>query len=263
MKISSIPKAGRKGAVVYLNTRHGKVAREYVCPRNPRSPEQQGHRRNVRAVTGRWRTLSAEQRAAWCAATANKYFINEAGRRVRLNGYHHFVSLNTRRADLGLPQFDLPPAEPVFSPNPVAELVATNTGGKFTLNLHMPSPPAQYTLVQGAAPVSAGVRCVQHFPFLGLLPPPTDGWSDITELYVARYGVPKAGTAIWIRTCQHIDGWTDVPKVARARVPAPAPWRASPPLRRPIPAYRPVASPESRRSPSDGGSEVLRRDSGG
>jgi hypothetical protein len=46
----------------------------------------------------------------------------------------------------------------------------------------------------------------------------TDGWSDITELYIARYCVPKAGTAIWIRTCQHIDGWTDVPKVARARV---------------------------------------------
>ena len=27
--------------------------------------------------------------------------------------------------------------------------------------------------------------------------------------------------AIWIRTCQHIDGWTDVTKVARARVRAP------------------------------------------
>ena len=53
------------------------------------------------------------------------------------------ISVNTRRADLDLPQFDLPPAEPVFSP-------------------------------------------------------------------------------IWIHTCQHIGGWTDVPKVARARVPAPA-----------------------------------------
>ena len=156
-------------------------------------------------------------------ASANKYFITESGRQVRLNGYHFFVSMNTRRADLGLPQFDLPPAEPVFRPNPVAELVITNTGGKITLKLRVPSPPAQYTLVQGAAPVRTGVRCVQHFPFLGLLPPPTDGWSDITELYVARYGVPKAGTAIWIRTCQHIDGWTDVPKVTRARVPAATP----------------------------------------
>jgi hypothetical protein len=55
-----------------------------------------------------------------------------------------------------------------------------------------------------------------------LLPPATDGWSDITDLYKARYGEPKPGMAIWIRTCQHIDGWTDVPKVARARVPAAA-----------------------------------------
>jgi hypothetical protein len=222
MKISAIPKSGRKGSVVYVNTRHCNVARQFVCHSNPRTAEQQGHLNNVRAVTGRWRTLSAEQRAAWCAATANTYFVTETGRRVRLNGYHHFVSLNTRRADLGLPQFDLPPAEPFFSPNPVAELVITNTGGEITLKLRVPTPPAQYTLVQGARPVRSGVRCVQHFPFLGLLPPPTDGWSDITNLYVARYGVPKAGTAIWIRTCQHIDGWLDVPKVARARVPAAA-----------------------------------------
>ncbi len=115
--------------------------REYVRPRNPRTTEHQSHRDNVRAVTGRWRTPNAEQRAAWCIAAANHYFVTETGRRVRLNGYHHFVSLNVRRADLGLPQFDLPPAEPVFSPNPVAELVITNTGGKITLKLRVPSPP--------------------------------------------------------------------------------------------------------------------------
>ena len=133
------------------------------------------------------------------------------------------LGVNTRRADLGLPQFDLPPAEPVFSRNPVGELVATYTGGEFTLKLRVPRPPAQYTLVQGARPVRTGVRCVQHFPFLGLLPPPTDGWSDITALYKARYGEPKPGTTIWIRTCQHIDGWLDSPKVVRARVLAAAP----------------------------------------
>ena len=71
MKISSIPKSGRKGSVVYLNTRYGKVAREYVRPSNPRTPEQQGHRNNVRAVSGRWRTLTPEQSAAWRMAAAN------------------------------------------------------------------------------------------------------------------------------------------------------------------------------------------------
>jgi hypothetical protein len=221
MKMQSIPKRGRKGSVIYSETRHGKVAREYVTPRNPRTADQQAHRNNVRAVTGRWRTLTPEHRAAWCAAAANRYFVTGTGRRVRLHGYQHFVSLNTRRADLDLPQFDLPPAEPVFSQNPVDELVATFTGGKFTLKLRVPGPTAQYTLVQGAAPVRSAVRYVHHFPFLGLLPPPKDGWSDITDLYVARYGVPKANQAIWIRTCQHIDGWIDVPKKLRARLSAP------------------------------------------
>ena len=222
MKMQSIPKRGRKGSVIYSETRHGKVARAYVPPRNPRTAQQQDHRHNVRAVSARWSTLTPEQRSAWCVTAAGRYFINEEGRQVRLNGQNFFVSLNVRRADLGLPQFDLPPPEPVFSLNPVDELVATFTGGRFTLKLRVLGPTAQYTLVYGAAPVGSAVRYVHHFPFLGLLPPPKDGWSDITELYVARYGVPKVGTAIWIRTCQHIDGWTDTPKVARARLLAPA-----------------------------------------
>ena len=220
MKISSIPKRGRKGSVIYSETRHGKIARQYVRPCDPRTPDQLSNRSNFGAVSKRWRTLVADQFAAWRTAALDRYIVTKAGRRVRPNCYHYFVSVNTQRADLGLPQFDLPPAEPVFSTNPVAELVVTNTEVGMTLKLRVTGPPAHYTLLQAAAPVRTGVRSVQHFAFLGLLPPPIDGWSDITELYVARYGVPKLGTAIWIRTCQHVDGWTDAPKVTRARVPA-------------------------------------------
>jgi hypothetical protein len=223
MKISSIPKSGRVGSVVYFNGRYGKVVRPYVRPRDPRTPDQLRSRDNFGAVCQRWRACTQEQRAAWRTAAANGPFVPETGRQVHLNGYTFFVRMNLRRADLGLPQFDLPPARPVFSPNPVAELVVASTGGVIALKLRVLSPPIRYTLVQGAAPVRTGVRCVQHYTFLGLLPPPIDGWSDITPLYVARYGVPKPGTAIWIRTCQHIDGWIEVPKVSRARVPARSP----------------------------------------
>jgi hypothetical protein len=41
MKISFIPKKGRKDLVVYVNSRHGNIARKYVRPRNPRTAEQQ------------------------------------------------------------------------------------------------------------------------------------------------------------------------------------------------------------------------------
>ncbi len=222
MKIQSIPKSGRQGNVVFVKGRCGNVVRNFVPPSNPRTADQQRHRQNILAVSRRWRTLSLEQRGTWRVLAANTDFVNDKGERVALNCFKLFVSLNTRRADLGLPQFDVAPAEPVFSPSPVLELAVTYPDGKFTLKLRVQGTPAQVILVQGARPVRSGVRCVQHFPFLGLLPPPIDGWSDITELYVARYGVPKANQAIWIRTCQHIDGFTDVPKVLRFRIPASA-----------------------------------------
>ena len=57
---------------------------------------------------------------------------------------------------------------------------------------------------------------------LGLLPPAKDGWCDITDLYVARYGVPKPNWAVWIRISQDIDGRTDRPRVFRACLPATA-----------------------------------------
>jgi hypothetical protein len=222
MKMQSIPKRGRDQNVIYSETRHGKVARECVPPANPRAPRQQAHRLNVSAVSSHWRRLLPEQRAAWYAAVAGQYRVTKTGRRIRVSPYNLFRSLNIRRADLGLPYFDLPSAKPAFGPTPAKELVIINTGAGMAIKLRLSRPPAQDILVYGAAPVRTGVRWVQHFPLLGLLPPPTDGWSDLTQLYVARYGVPKPGTAVWIRVCQYIDGWTDDTKAFRVCVKAPA-----------------------------------------
>jgi hypothetical protein len=206
MKIQSIPKSGRQGDVVFVKGRCGNVVREFVPPSNPRTADQQAHRQNILAVSRRWRTLSLEQEGTWRVLAANTYF----------------VSLNTRRADLGLPQFDVAPPEPVFDLSPVLDLDISYVRGKCTIKLRVDGTPEQLILVQGAKPVRSCVRFVLHFPFLGLLPPPINGWSNITEMYVARFGVPKPGTAVWIRTCQHIDGFIDAPKALRFRIPASA-----------------------------------------
>ena len=219
-KILSPPQSGRVGNVVFCQTRYGQVVRNYVVPRNPKSQAQQANRSRFGTTSTGWRALDPAKRIAWSIAAADSYTTSRSGRRVALNGYNYFIRVNASRVHLGLSQLDLPPAVPSFSPNPVAELSIANTGGTVTVKLRVPNQPGQYTLVQGAAPVSAGVRCVQHYPLLGLLPAPVDGWSDITDLYVARYGVPMVGTAVFIRTCQHTDGWTDLPKVASALVPA-------------------------------------------
>ncbi len=219
MKLISPPQTGRVGDVVNVISRYGQLARKYTVPRNPRTPRQQANRGSFGAVVRRWRRLDPEQRLAWGVAAANNYTVNRQGKRMALNGYNHFVSINAARAAKALSLFDLPPAVPTFPPNPVAELAISNAGDNLSLKLHVTSQPGQYTLVCGAAPVSAGVRCVQHFVFLGFLPAAEDGWSDITELYVKRYGQPPVGQVVYLRTSQHIDGWVDVAKEASAVVP--------------------------------------------
>ena len=101
------------------------------------------------------------------------------------------------------------------------ELLISNCGGIITLKLRVPALPAEHAIVPGAAPCSTGISCVQHFSGLGFLPAPTDGWSDLTALYVAWQGVPPGGQAVRIRTRQQINGWNDLPKQTSAIVLAP------------------------------------------
>ena len=220
MKTLSPPQSGRVGNVVYVLSRYGQLVRQFVPPRNPQTPRQQANRQAFAAVASRWRTLVPDQRTAWALAAANCYTCGRRGPRVPLNGYNYYVKINAARAAKGLGRLDLPPPIPTFSPNPVAELAATSSGGLLRLQLRVPSPPAHDTLVYGAAPVSPGVSCVQHFVFLGFLPPAVEGWSDVSALYAACYGQPAPGKAVYLRTCQQMDGWTDTPKEVSALLPA-------------------------------------------
>ena len=212
----SVPESGKVGPFVNLSTRYGQVQRQLTVPRDPRAPGQLACRSNMAYVANHWQFLTDPQRTAWDLIAADSAVMGFLGRSTSLPGYNLYVRMNVARMDIGLSVFDLPPALPAFSPNPVAELLATTEGGAFQLRLHVLSGPAEHTLVLGARPCSPGVRCVQHFPFLGFLPAPVDGWCNITDLFVKRYGVPRIGRAIFIRTRQHVNGWSDPPKQVRA-----------------------------------------------
>jgi hypothetical protein len=65
-----------------------------------------------------------------------------------------------------------------------------------------------------------------------VLPDEDSEVADITDLYVAKHGVPPAGKRIFIQTLQQINGWRDRPKTTSARVLAP---QASAAVRDPTP----------------------------
>jgi hypothetical protein len=98
-------------------------------------------------------------------------------------------------------------------------MAITNTGGVVALKLTCPTDPGDNTIVRGSKPVSQGVEVCKDFRILGACPAPVAGASDITGLYTARYGVPKAGTKVYVQVNQIVDGWESLPRAFSAIVP--------------------------------------------
>jgi hypothetical protein len=211
-KVICPPISGRVGDKVYVIGRFGQTVRPYVPPRNPRTPAQTRTRQVFGALASQWRGLTPEARLDWCAAA-----IRDG---LRISGFSYFMKLNPARIHIGLPRLDYPPSgRPSFDVSPVTAAAVVVSGGQASIKLQVPNPPGTHTLVEVAAPVSAGVRFVQGYRYVGLLPAPVDGWSNITELVVRRFGEPTRGEVLFIRIRQQTDGWLDAGKVLSALVP--------------------------------------------
>jgi hypothetical protein len=219
MRALTVPQTGKQGPTVAVLTRYGQVLRQYIKPKDPHSPAQMRIRSNLGRVSARWRVLTPEQRQAWALAASEAKSRPRLGKSAALSGCQFFIKINCARAAIGLEQLSEPPARPQFAQNPVEGFTITNTRGSITLKLRVPTAPESHITVYGAAQCSAGVSFVRDFTILGPLPSPERGMSDITDIYVARYGVPRAGLQVFIRTRQQINGWEDQPKQVSAIVP--------------------------------------------
>ncbi len=219
MKIIDVPQSGHLGTFITFTNRFGQFRRPYVVPRDPRTPAQLQVRSRFGRISARWRILTDKQRAAWTSSASENQSRSRLGKSGPLTGCQLFVKINTNLAFVGEDQLDDPPNFPQFADNPVGDLSITTTDGVMAIKLSVPSEPPRHMLVWATAPASAGTSFAKRFVFLGLLPPPVAGFSDITQLYVARYGLPPARQRIFVRTQQQVNGWQDRPVQTTAVVP--------------------------------------------
>ncbi len=219
MRALTVPQTGKQGTIVAVRTRYGQVLRQYIKPKDPHSSAQMRIRSNLGRVAALWRTLTPEQRQDWILAAQDANSRPRLGKSASLTGCQFFIKINCARAAIGLEPLRDPPARPEFAPNPVGKLTITNTRGKIAIKLAVTATPEGHITVYGAAPCSAGVSFVRDFAMLGPLPDSDGDVCDITDIYVARFGVPRAGMQIFIRTQQQINGWEDAPKQVSAIVP--------------------------------------------
>jgi hypothetical protein len=220
MKILDIPKSGKCGQVVAFQSRYGLCLRQLVSPRNTITPARQFMRRAFgRHSQGYSRKLGEEQRHRWILAGAQVMSDPRLGQNGPLTGQQLYTSINSVRSRVNLPETLEPPARVVFGLSAVGELVAEETEAGVRLRVRITGELNEDVMVFGQEPCSAGRRKRRNVAYLGLLPPPVDGWSDITHLYRARYGEPRPGTRVFIVTCQQKNGWKGMDRETSALVP--------------------------------------------
>jgi hypothetical protein len=220
MKILDIPQSGKRGLNVSQAGPFGQISRTLAIPANPRTAAQMAVRDNLSRVAGKWRTLTEPQRVEWMEAATAVKSTSRLGQNGALSGFQLFAKINCTLAQFGQDQVDTPPLRPQFDDLAVQDFAITNTGGAIALSLTCPTNPGQNTIVRGSKPVSQGIEVCKDFRILGACPAPVAGSSDITGLYTARYGVPKAGTKVYVQVNQVVDGWESLPRTYSAIVPA-------------------------------------------
>ena len=212
MKVRRGKFSGAIGNEVYVNTKQGQVVRSR--PRRPprATPDRQRARANLGRVASLWRTLSDQQFAAWAAAAKKEGMLP----------YRFFCQINGTLAAYGQPRLLDPPKRERLRPNPVEALEIRNQRGVITLRLRVPEAPAQFTFVFGVRWCSRGISVPRrNGVLLGPLPQAVQGWSDITDLYVNKFGQPPPGSRVFIWTRQVINGRKDALKRTCADVPPP------------------------------------------
>jgi hypothetical protein len=220
MKILDIPQSGKRGLNVSQKGQFGQISRTLAIPANPRTAAQMTIRDNLSRVAAKWRALTETQRVEWMEAATAVKSTSRLGQNGALSGFQLFTKINCTLAQFGQEAVETPPLRPQFEDLAPQSLVITNTAGVVALKLICPTSPGENTIIRGSKPVSQGVEVCKDFRILGTCPAPVTGSADITTLYSARYGAPKAGTKVYVQVSQVADGWESLPRTFSAIVPA-------------------------------------------
>jgi hypothetical protein len=221
MIVLDIPKSGRCRDVVFYRLHQRQFVRRHVIPLNPKTSAQGRVRDNMTAVAKAWANrLTEEERLKWIRSSPAVLSQPRLGQCGPLSGQMHFMGINCVLATIGRELLREPPERVRFGPNPVGELTLSRRQGELNFELAVSGPVTEDIMVFGAAPCPAGRRKCRKPVYLGLLPAPVDGVSDITALYLERFGEPEPGRRIFIRTLQQRHGWQSAPVDTSNLVPA-------------------------------------------
>ncbi len=240
MRFQDVPQKGKRGKIIASRNHFGPYQKQFVAPKQPGTAAQRevwGHMTEFSRV---WNELSDERREAWRRQAEDVHSRPSLGQSGTLDGAQFFKKINLVLRTCGRELLLDPPPLPAFGPNPVTGFDIRENRDRIVLKVKLSAAvpwedrPAQEDLMVFAwAPCHAGVDKNTHYAFLGLLPAPVRGESDITKLYLQKlkewrklrhksYHIPLEGSRIFLRVWQQVNGWEYEAGMFRAHALAPA-----------------------------------------
>ena len=177
-------------------------------PTQPNSAAQSAAKNRFTIASAAWRGLTDVQRAAWNAFADSFTVTNSLGAQIHLTGAQCFVKVNCINSLVGDAAVLVPPALPAFVANVATGINTLTAAPVFKLTAVAPAGNTKI-LLYASPQLSAGVTYNGKWSFIGLLPAPAAGVSDIEALYSAKFGVPILGKRIFVLAIQSQAGMQD------------------------------------------------------
>ena len=171
------------------------------------TPAQRCSHRNLGESSRGWNALTEEQRIAWRRLALLFRSRTRKGRSYALDGQKLFNRINSVLRLLDREPRTDPPSLPTFGTNPEVMLQITGAGDDIALKLNVSETPTEEIMVFASPPYNAGRTYCGDFRFLGLLPASIECVSEITRIYLKKFGVPRDNSRVFIRTWQQVNGW--------------------------------------------------------
>jgi hypothetical protein len=181
-----------------------KPSKQASPAKTPTADQRRAHA-EMRLLSAAWNDLTDEQRQAWATYSRHDRRGGRAARSRQRSGRRSFCKANFHLLALGQPLLADPPAKGSYCPAPLLKLFIPNRAGRIALKLRVLQGSTEGVMLSSWHPCSRGTMVWKKFARIGLTPPPKAGISDITRLYVDKFGWPRVGTKIFLRVQQMKD----------------------------------------------------------
>lgn len=193
---------GKLGGQVFSKNRGGNYVRTNVVPNNPQTSLQGSIRSMFATISSRWSQLTEKQRQGWQSAVNKFERTNVFGDRKVLSGKALFQSLNTEAMNAGLGIIENAPApQEIISKIPDNLAIALDGSSlAFSVTAEGKATKSGKTVVQATAAQTAGTfNAKNKFRTIAVFDSADEATLDLATNYAAKFGVPAAGTKVFVR----------------------------------------------------------------